>query len=192
MRSLRSSQQPPMIFLVLLFVACGSPSPPGSLSAESKTVLQLEADSPESPTATRQHSTAETARAIGNVMLAWLVDYIRAPGTERGAHFAVAKGTPIPEASLRDILDTYAPGHRIATRDAWNHPIEVWVNSEVLGNDLIIVRSAGGDRKFEQVVSFNERVYDRGSIAPSDEGADIVWINGRLQRYPRFDERLDE
>lgn len=91
----------------------------------------------------------------------------------------------IPYDSLRFSLnpqDKFFYMQDVPQKDGWGHELEFYCNSNLLANNVFLVRSPGKDGKFSGTS------YDKGEFDAASHDEDIVWMDGFFLRYPGIPE----
>ncbi len=140
----------------------------------------------------KQEKTLGAMREIGRAMLAWLTDRrttgddgFTPPSSEVRASFTIHRtGRPerfpyalLSHAELEQVLvPTFLP--MLPKRDAWGHPLQFAVNSDLLAHNLVAIRSPGKDGEFDT------DDYEIKGFLFDEYGQDIVWADGYGVRWP--------
>jgi len=147
-----------------------------------------EADAARDP---EQARAVADLRNVGTAMMSWLTDQVSgdmAPvdlAEGEGAPLEVAgkegeepaSYTPITYARLQALLQPHYI-QVIPERDPWGYPYEFFLNRNLLGANVLAIRSAGGDGEFAT------GPYAVGGFDADDLDQDIVWVDGYFVRWP--------
>lgn len=88
--------------------------------------------------------------------------------------------TTYTKRSVEEMEKLLVPAYisHIPETDGWGNAYEYYVNDNVLGATVLLIRSPGRDG------TFSGSTYQVGRFEPSNYDEDIVWIDGFFFRYP--------
>lgn len=137
----------------------------------------------------RQLATLGRVQSLGAAWLAWLTDQVSRADSSATARPRWSVGepavdlsliSPISQAQLTALLSPfYTPC--VPALDGWENDFEYRLNDDLLGNQVMSMRSGGSDGLFEG------DVYGLESFPPDDLFRDIVWSDGLMYRQPGGD-----
>ncbi len=134
----------------------------------------------------RQKRTVADIRNVGTAMFAWLTDQVGAasagqsqtPLEMRLEAIAMGNYSVITIDNLREkLVPVYLTS--VPDLDGWSHPYEYRLNSDVLGKQVLGIRSPGRDGTWQG------DSYTISSFDPTDYDQDLVWVDGFFVRWPQ-------
>ncbi len=140
----------------------------------------------------KQRQTVTDTRNVGTAMMNWWADHVRskpkdfppASSAGRSKNFTVRKKGELKQSyalvSSKEIEKILVPSYlsELPETDGWGHRYEFAINSNLLGNSVVGVRSPGKDGRFDT------DDYEIGSFYPAEFDQDIVFNDGYMARWP--------
>ena len=136
----------------------------------------------------RQRRSVEEETFVGRAMLAWLIDQTGGPPPAGGG--PAIDLIDYTQISHAEWVNSLAPSINffytqcIPELDSWGNPYEYYRNANLLGSQVIAIRSAGADGLVEG------DVYNVGTFPADDFDRDIVWADGTFVQRPEGEHAL--
>lgn len=142
----------------------------------------------------KQKRTISDIRSVGVALMSWLTDQVTGEASVRtGADespevaWTIRKeAAPLEEASHyyrlshQELTELLVPDYigEVPERDAWGHPYEFALSSDLMAENVLGLRSPGSDGRFDT------DDYEVGAFDMHDADRDIVWCDGYFVRWP--------
>jgi hypothetical protein len=138
----------------------------------------------------RQKQTVDILRNVGVAMMSWLADAVsgdvqvpergeetRQIQFQRFEEDSVASYSVLSHEALAALL---VPSYitKLPETDGWGHPLEFALNENVLGSNVLAIRSPGRDGLY------GAGPHLVGGFDSTDFDEDIVWADGYFVRWP--------
>ena len=139
---------------------------------------------------TKQKQAVAEIREIGMAFIGWLADQVSTDdpadisAIARLDGWTVRRDSEEPNTYLRishaALSELLVPVYldSLPSTDPWGGSYEYSLNENLLGNQVLAIRSPGGDGVFET------DDYVSGSFPSQEGGHDIVWCDGYFARWP--------